>query len=157
VKVNDALSGAALVALGAIVLWHIRDFPKIPGQNYGAAWFPGWIAAGLIVCGALLIAVRLRAAAPAPLIALPEWARRGRPVASVASVIAGLVIYVVVVDTLGFHITAAALLLLWSRMLGASWRLAVPVSLAASIVIHLAFYKLLKVPLPWGLLERVVF
>jgi putative tricarboxylic transport membrane protein len=33
----------------------------------------------------------------------------------------------------------------------------VPVALAATVVIHLAFYKLLKVPLPWGLLERVVF
>ena len=156
-KVNDALSGAALVALGAIVLWHIRDFPKIPGQNYGAAWFPGWIATGLILCGALLIAARLRAAAPAPLIQLPEWTRRGRAAASVASVIAGLLLYVAVVDTLGFHITAAALLLVWSRLLGASWRLAVPVSIGATVVIHLAFYKLLKVPLPWGLLESVVY
>ena len=36
-KINDALSGAALVALGATVLWHVQGFPKIPGQNYGAA------------------------------------------------------------------------------------------------------------------------
>ena len=70
---------------------------------------------------------------------------------------ADLLLYVFVVDTLGFHITAGALLLAWSRLLGASWRLALPVSLAATVVIHLAFYKLLKVPLPWGLLERVVF
>jgi putative tricarboxylic transport membrane protein len=157
VKINDALSGAALVALGAIVLWHVQGFPKIPGQNYGAAWFPGWIAAGLIVCGALLIVTRLRSAAPQPWFALPEWTRRARPVASVASIIAGLVFYVVAADTLGFHLTATALLLLWSRLLGASWRLAVPVSIAATVVIHLAFYKLLKVPLPWGLMERVVF
>jgi putative tricarboxylic transport membrane protein len=68
----------------------------------------------------------------------------------------GLLLYVFVADTLGFHITAAALLLGWSRLLGASWRLALPVSLAATMGIHLAFYKLLKVPLPWGLLERVV-
>jgi putative tricarboxylic transport membrane protein len=157
VKVNDALSGAALVALGAIVLWHTRDFPKIPGQNYGAAWFPGWIAAGLIACGALLIAARLRAAAPEPLLALPDWTQRKRPVASVAALVGGLVAYVLVVDALGFHVTAAALLLLWSRLLGASLRLALPAALAATIVIHLAFYKLLKVPLPWGVFERFAF
>ena len=58
-----------------------------------------------------------------------------------------------VVDTLGFHITATALLLLWSRLLGASWWLALPTSVFATVAIHLAFYKLLKVPLPWGLLE----
>ena len=156
-KVNDALTGAALVALGAVVLWHIQGFPPMPGQKYGPAWFPGLIGGGFIVCGALLVAARLRAATSEPLFALPEWSRRARPVASAASVIAGLLLYVFVVDTLGFHVTAGALLLAWSRMLGASWRLAVPVSLAATVVIHLAFYKLLKVPLPWGLLESVVF
>lgn len=156
-KINDALIGAALVVLGAVVLWHIQGFPPMPGQKFGPAWFPGLIAGGFIACGALLIASRLRAATPEPLFALPEWSRRARPVASVASVIAGLLLYVFVVDTLGFHITAAALLLGWSRLLGASWRLAVPVSLAATLIIQLAFYKLLKVPLPWGLLERFAF
>jgi putative tricarboxylic transport membrane protein len=157
VKVNDALIGAALVALGAVVLWHIQGFPPMPGQKYGPAWFPGLIGGGFIICGALLVAARLRAATSEPLFELPEWTRRARPLASAASVVAGLLLYVFVVDTLGFHITAGALLLAWARMLGASWRLAVPVSLAATVVIHLAFYKLLKVPLPWGLLERVVF
>lgn len=156
-KLNDALSGAALVALGAVVLWHIQGFPPMPGQKYGPAWFPGLIAGGLVLCGFLLIAARLRATNPVQLLAMPEWTRRARPVASVASVIAGLVAYVLLADTLGFHITAAALLLAWSRLLGASWRLAVPISLAATVVIHLAFYKLLKVPLPWGLLERIVY
>ncbi len=156
-KINDALGGAALVTLGAVVLWHIQGFPPMPGQKFGPAWFPGLIAGGLIACGALLIVARLRAATSEPLLALPEWARRAQPVASVASVIAGLVLYVIVVDTLGFHLTAAALLLAWSRLLGASWRLALPGSLAATVAIHLAFYKLLKVPLPWGLLERFAF
>ena len=156
-KFNDALCGAALVALGAVLLWHIQGFPPMPGQKFGPAWFPGLIAGGLIACGALLVTSRLRAATPEPLLALPEWTQRARPVASVVSVIAGLLLYVFVVDTLGFHITAAALLLVWSRLLGASWRLAVPVSLAATVGIHLAFYKLLKVPLPWGLLERLAF
>ena len=156
-KINDALSGAALAALGAAVLWHIQGFPPMPGQKFGPAWFPGLIAGGLVMCGFLLIVFRLRSATPEPLLALPAWTRRARPVASVASVIAGLLLYVLVVDTLGFHITAAALLLAWSRLLGASWQLALPVAFAATFLMHLAFYKLLQVPLPWGLLERVVF
>ena len=48
-KVNDALIGAALAALGAVVLWHIQSFPPMPGQKYGPAWFPGLIAIGLMV------------------------------------------------------------------------------------------------------------
>lgn len=156
-KVNDALSGAALVALGAAVLWHVQGFPPMPGQKFGPAWFPGVIALGLIACGALLAAARLRAPTRLPLLALPAWMRRARPVASVAAIIAGLVFYVLAAEKLGFHLTAMALLLAWSRLLGASWRLALPVALASTVVIHLAFYRLLKVPLPWGLLEKVVF
>ena len=156
-KVNDALIGAALVVLGAVVLWHIQGFPPMPGQKYGPAWFPGLIAIGLVLCGALLIASRLRATAPTPLFTLPEWSRRSRPVASVVSVVAGLVVYVLAVDTLGFHVTAAALLLVWSRLLGASWRLSIPVSIASTVVIHLAFYKLLRVPLPWGVLQGIAY
>src|SRR5512141_1401449 len=100
-KINDALAGAALVALGAVVLWHIQGFPPMPGQKYGPAWFPGMIAGGLIVCGALLVLARLRAAGSEPLFALPDWTRRARPLASVASVVAGLVLYVFAVDALG--------------------------------------------------------
>lgn len=156
-KVNDALLGAALVALGATVLWHVQAFPKIPGQNYGAAWFPGWIAAGLIACGALLIAARLRAATPQPRVVLPDWVRRPRAAGAVASVLGGLLFYIFAVDTLGFHITAILLLLVWSRLLRATWLLALPMAIGATVVIHLSFYKLLKVPLPWGIFERFAF
>lgn len=156
-KFNDALIGAALAALGAVVLWHIQGFPPMTGQKYGPAWFPGLIAVGLVACGALLVLGRLRSASPRALAELPEWVRRPRAVAAVASVIGGLLFYIFAVDALGFHITAGLLLLVWMRVLRASWQLALPVSLVATVVIQLSFYKLLKVPLPWGVLERFAF
>ena len=54
-KLNDAIIGAALAVLGVVILVHIQAYPTIPGQKYGPAIFPGVIAAGLILCGALLI------------------------------------------------------------------------------------------------------
>jgi putative tricarboxylic transport membrane protein len=75
----------------------------------------------------------------------------------VASVIAGLVFYVLAAEKLGFHIVGVALLTLWIRVLGGSWRVAVAVGVVATIVIHLSFYKLLRIPLPWGLFERYAF
>ena len=156
-KFNDALSGAALAALGAVVLWHIQGFPPMPGQKYGPAWFPGLIAVGLLICGALLMIARLRAATTQPLVEPPDWVRRPRAAAGVASILGGLLFYIFAVDTLGFHITAALLLVVWSRLLRASWLLAVPMAIGATVVIHLSFYKLLKVPLPWGLFERFAF
>jgi putative tricarboxylic transport membrane protein len=157
VRVNDALSGAALVALGAVVLWHIQGFPPMPGQKYGPAWFPGLIAIGLVVCGALLMLARLRAADAKALVEWPDWVKRPRAAAAVASVLGGLLFYIFAVDALGFHLTAGFLLLLWMRLLRASWLLAVPVAIGATVVIHLSFYKLLKVPLPWGIFERFAF
>lgn len=152
-KVHDTLTGAGLAALGGVVLWHVQGFPAMPGQKFGPAWFPGLIAVGLIACGALL-ALRAR---PAPRVAIPEWTKRARPVASVAAVIGGLLFYVLAADTLGFHLTALPLLTLWMRVLGARWRIAVVVAALATVVIHLAFYKLLRVPLPWGVLEGFAF
>ena len=41
------MTGAALVALAAAILWHVQGFPEMPGQRFGPAWFPGVLATGL--------------------------------------------------------------------------------------------------------------
>jgi putative tricarboxylic transport membrane protein len=157
-KLHDALSGAGLAALGGVVLWHIQGFPAMPGQKFGPAWFPGLIAAGLVLCGAILIVQGLRhAGTTQPWITLPAWYRKPRPVAGVVSVLGGLLFYVFAADSLGFHITGILLLTAWSRLLGASWRLSISVAVVATLVIHLSFYKLLRIPLPWGIFERFAF
>ena len=33
----------------------------------------------------------------------------------------------------------------------------VPVALLMTLLIHYAFYKLLRVPLPWGVLQRIAW
>jgi putative tricarboxylic transport membrane protein len=63
-----------------------------------------------------------------------------------------LLFYVLAVDRLGFLLTAAAIVLAASLTFGARWRLAVPLAIAAPLLVHLVFYKLLRVPLPPGLL-----
>ena len=157
-KVHDALSGAGLAALGAVVLWHIQSFPAMPGQKFGPAWFPGLIAVGLILCGALLVVQGLRRPARAqPWIALPPWIRKLRPLASVAAVLGGLLFYVLAADRLGFHLTGILLLTVWARLLGATWRMSAVVAVIATFAIHLSFYKLLRIPLPWGIFERFAF
>ena len=54
-KIHDALTGAALLVSGLFILWYVQSFPAIPGQKYGAALFPGLIAAGMAICGTLLV------------------------------------------------------------------------------------------------------
>jgi putative tricarboxylic transport membrane protein len=127
----------------------------MPGQRFGPAWFPGVIAAGLGICGVLLIVAGVRQAAP--WLAVPDWILRRRPFLGVAAVLGGLVFYIVAADKLGFHITGIALLAFWVRILGGSWRMAAAVGVVGTVAIHLSFYKLLRIPLPWGLFEQWAF
>ena len=127
----------------------------MPGQKFGPAWFPGLIAVGLALCGALLIGSGMRQRAP--WVAAPEWIHSRRARAGVAALVGGLVFYVLAADALGFHITGVLLLAVWIRLLGASWRVTLPVAIISTLVIHLSFYKLLRVPLPWGVLEGWAF
>jgi putative tricarboxylic transport membrane protein len=138
-----------------VILWHIQGFPAMPGQKFGPAWFPGLIAIGLGLCGFGLIITGARQ--HAAWLAFPDWIHRPAPRAAVAAVIAGLVFYILAADWLGFHLTSVALLAFWMRRLGASWRVTLIVSVLATLAIHLAFYKALRVPLPWGVLERYAF
>jgi putative tricarboxylic transport membrane protein len=91
------------------------------------------------------------------LVAFPDWIRSARAVAGVVSVIAGLLFYVLAADWLGFYLTALVIQVVWMRILGASWRLTLPVAVVATVLIHLSFYKLLRIPLPWGIFERFAF
>ena len=154
-KINDAVTGTALFVLGVVILWQIQGYPEMPGQRFGPAWFPGIAAAGLAACGLALIVQGVRSADR--WIALDAWTRSRRPVAGFFSVIAGLGFYVIAANGLGFHLTGFLLLIFWLRVLGARWGLALAVAVATPIVIHIAFYKLLRVPLPWGVLERFAF
>jgi putative tricarboxylic transport membrane protein len=127
----------------------------MPGQRFGPAWFPGLIAAGLGTCGGFLIFSGVRRGGP--WIATPDWLYRRRAALGVGSVILGLLFYIVAADALGFHITGIVLLVAWTRILGASWRMAVLAAVVATVAIHLSFYKALRIPLPWGLLEQWAF
>jgi putative tricarboxylic transport membrane protein len=63
-----------------------------------------------------------------------------------------LIFYVAAADRLGFIVTAALIVFATSTALGARLKLAVPLALLAPVGIHLIFAKLLRVPLPAGLL-----
>jgi putative tricarboxylic transport membrane protein len=127
----------------------------MPGQRFGPAWFPGIIAVGLGLCGVLLVIGGVRASGP--WLTLPAWVSRRRARLAVSGVVGGLLFYIFAADKLGFYLTGIALLTFWVRILGGSWRVALAVGVIATLAIHLAFYKLLRIPLPWGIFERWAF
>ncbi len=148
-QLSDRVTGGVLVLLGAAAAYAGSRLPAVPGQDVGPAAFPMLIGGGLVVCG-LMIALGIGHAFEAP-----EEDAEGAPrLAGLRALLppALLVFYVVAVDRLGFLLTAAAIVLAASLTFGARWRLAVPLAIAAPLLVHLVFYKLLRVPLPAGLL-----
>jgi len=149
-KISDAVMGALLLILAAAIGIYVSGFPGMSGQRYGAALFPGMIAAGLAACGALLLARGLREKAPA--FEFAPWIREAPLIANFALICGALLFYIFASDTLGFMVTGFLLLLALFLKLGVRPLTSIVVAPLAVLVIHLLFYKLLKVPLPWGVL-----
>lgn len=149
-KFSDTLMGGLLLVLAAAIGIYVSGFPRMPGQNYGAALFPGLIAAGFAVCGALLLARGLRA--QAPMFEFARWTRVAPLATNFALVCAALLFYIFAAETLGFMVAGALLLLALFLKLGVRPLPAILVAVFAVLAFHLLFYQLLRVPLPWGIL-----
>jgi len=159
-KLDDAVWGALLALLGGAILWHVRSFPHIPGQNVGPALFPGLVAAALVVCGVLLVAGALRArrrGGGGAWIEAPAWLRARPQLIAFVVLVAASVFYLLAVDRLGFVVTAFVCLAALMSSLRVRLAVALVVALAMTLAIHWAFYKLLRVPLPWGVLQGIAW
>jgi putative tricarboxylic transport membrane protein len=151
-KLNDAVFGALFLALSLLVLWTIRSYPKIPGQNIGPAAFPGVAAAVLALCAVLLIVQGVRARGTSPWFQRGEWTGRMPQLIAFAVTVLGLLLYVLASERIGFIITGIVMLASLMLALRVRWATTLIVSVVATMVIHVAFYKGLRVPLPWGVL-----
>ncbi len=160
-RLNDAVWGALLLLLAAAILVHVQSFGTIPGQRYGPAIFPGLIACGVAICALLLIVngltARTREGAGVKWMTLAPWTRSRRHVFAFALTIGVNVFYILLVDTLGFIPTGVIYLAVLFAVFGVRLVSIVPIALVLTLAIHTAFYKLLKVPLPWGLLQKFIW
>jgi putative tricarboxylic transport membrane protein len=152
-KLNDAVLGLLLIILGATVLAAVQSYPKIPGQPVGPALFPGLIAAGLCIAGALLVIKGIRHRAGQPWLAWEDWVRSPRHVLALVVLLGAIVFYIVAAETLGFLVTSVIILLALLLVLRVPPARAITIAVIATLLVHLAFYKLLRVPLPWGVLK----
>lgn len=151
-KLNDAVFGALFLVLSLLVLWTVQGYPKIPGQNIGPAAFPGIAAAMLALCGVLLIVQGWRHRAHSPWFQRGEWTSRAPQLIAFAVTVLGLLLYVLASERIGFLLTGSVMVGALMLALGVRPLTAVVVAVAATVLIHIAFYKGLRVPLPRGVL-----
>ncbi len=159
-QLSDRVTGLLVVGLGAAAAYAGSKLPPVPGQQVGPNVFPMVVGIGMVLCGALIalgvgrhfeeeaqadLAAHSDEEAPPP---VPWWIAGARLLVPPGL----LVFYAVASDFLGFLITAAIMVAVAARALGASWLITVGMAVAAPIFVSLAFGKLLRVPLPPGLL-----
>ena len=157
-RLPDRVTGLFLVGLGAAAAYGGWQLPPVPGQPVGPNVFPLVIGTGLALCG-LAIAFGIGHSFEEEEELIPV--EGGQPTPPPTGKLYGLrallppallLFYVAVADLLGFIITAALIVFATSTALGAKWKLSLPLAVLAPIGIHLIFSKLLRVPLPAGLL-----
>ena len=156
-KFNDAIFGAVFLLLGVAILVHVQAFPQIPGQQVGPALFPGLIAVGLIACSLILIINGVRHRATQPWLDTGDWMRSHRHIGAFVVTIVAVVAYIALANSVGFLIVGPLALLAMFIAYGVRPVTAIVVAIIVSLVIHYAFYKLLRVPLPWGVLTPLAF
>ena len=143
-RLPDRVTGLFLVGLGA-------------AAAYGGNVFPLVIGTGLALCG-LAIAFGIghtfeEEEEIIPIEGGQAQAPRGKLYGLRALLPPALLLfYVAAADRLGFIITAGLIVYATATALGARWKLSLPLAALAPIGIHLIFSKLLRVPLPTGLL-----
>lgn len=150
-KFNDAVVGAAFVALAALLIGLIQGFHTPPGQKFGPGFFPTITACMMGLAGLGLVVKGLVNRGGGPWVTLDPWFGDRRLALQGASVFAAIVAYLLFSESLGFLVVAPLILwgliaLLWGRT-----AVALAIALAASFAIHQFFVQVLLVPLPWGI------
>lgn len=156
-KISNLLAGLLVGLFGLGIVTYAQTLPLMPGQDVGPGMFPTLIGAGFIICSVMLVWRHWKSQPRDPWLRLNPEFRNGRVLTGVLLVPLSLIGYIAISETLGFIPSAFLLLLVLFLAFRTSLWTAVLIALAGALITHFAFYKLLEVPLPWGVLESIAW
>ena len=150
------LAGFLLTAFGLGVAGYAWTFPAAGGQSVGPGFFPVVIGLALAL-GGLALAWSDRKATGVRWVEAEDWLRSPRLVWNAGLVVGVMIAYTLIVDILGFFLTALLFLVVLFLAFGVRRRWIPVVALGVTFGLHLAFYTFLRVPLPWGWFEGIAW
>jgi putative tricarboxylic transport membrane protein len=150
-KISDTVVGAGFVAAGALIFAGTLNYPTLEAGQPGPSLFPRILGSLMAIFGGLLSLQGLRVRDVTDEVA---WLRLHKNPAFINAlvVLAGVLAYIFLVEHLGFLIMGA--LVIFTLM----WRLqvrplkAAVVAIVFNALVHFLFAKVLRVPLPLGIL-----
>ena len=158
---RDFVGGVASIAIGAVYLFFAYQLrTSALDASMGPGGLPrvyGWLLVGLgaVLTIQALFARRLATAGQAPE-EKGEWDRQGRKIAFAAGLLAIGIGYIFLVETLGYLISVAVLLLVTALYLGAGNKGRVlAVAVLGAIFLWVMFVIVLGVRMPSGLLASL--
>jgi putative tricarboxylic transport membrane protein len=146
-KKNDIIAGGIFIALGIFIFTQTWNYPSPEKGHPGPNLFPNILALLFMGFGLALILKARKlfltetVVAPGP-----------RRVANALFVLAIVAVYVGVANIVGFLITSAVLLFLLMKKLGVTILKSAIASIIITLFINVMFSKILRVPLPYGIL-----
>lgn len=154
-KVNDLVAGLAFIVIAGLIAAGAWSLPNPSQQPLGPSAFPLILAGLLAFCALLLAWQGARSAERGPALALADWARNPAALVRLLLVPGAVLFYIAAAEMLGFLLTAPLILATLFLAGGVRPQLALPLALAAALVMHSIFYLGLGVQLPWGPLEPI--
>ncbi len=145
-KHGDLILGGAAAVFGAAIFLVAMSFPTMPGGAPGPALFPEILGGLLILFGAIVVIESRRKRRGEDVV------YEGAALVKGALVLVFIGIYVAVVTRVGFVLTSIGLLLALMLMLGVRARTALLSSVGIVLFCVVLFQKILRVPLPPGIL-----
>jgi putative tricarboxylic transport membrane protein len=146
-KKNDIIAGGIFIALGIFIFTQTWNYPSLEEGHPGPDLFPNILAILFIGFGlALILKARRLISAEAEIISGPK------KISNALFVLATVAVYVGVVNFVGFLITSAVLLFLLMKKLGVTILKSAMASIIITLFVNLMFSKILRVPLPYGIL-----
>jgi len=149
-KKNDIIAGGIFIVLGIFIFTQTFSYPSPEKGHPGPDLFPNLLALLFIIFGGVLIFKTRKFSARVEEIS--EAPPRTKKIINAFFVMGVIVVFVALVNLLGFLVTSAVLLFVLMKKLGVSLLKSAITSIVLTLFINLMFSKILRVPLPPGIL-----
>jgi putative tricarboxylic transport membrane protein len=149
-KISDTIVGAGFVAAGALIIAGTLNYPSLDGGHPGPALFPRILGTLMAAFGGLVSLQGLRARDETQDV---HWAGLYRNAGFVNAlfVLAGVLAYILLAERLGYLIMGSLIMFAIMARIRVPLLRALVIAVVFNNLVYLLFAKIMRVPLPLGL------